>query len=637
MTTRITALFLAAGAFAACGGDDNTGTEGDTATATDTSSVVDTHAPEDTATPADTNVPTEVKADTTTCESGASCDDGDPCTIDDACNASGVCVAGKPKCDDGLACTTDTCSDAGACTNTLVSGFCLGGAEADVCVSSGGKDPANTCRQCGAGGAFATLGDDVGCSDGDVCTTNDKCASGTCVGGAALACPTDTPCVSRACDATLGCVDTNTTAGCDDGDPCTVGDTCSGGSCKKGPDALTCDDENPCTIDSCQPGVGCVFDAEAKCDDHQPCTADSCNVANGACSNDPIDAGGDCDDDDPCTTGETCNAAHECQGGGPTVCDDENACTLDTCASDKGGCLYLFVTQPCDDGYSCTDDDVCVAGECFGAKNTFLCDQCPLAGDPHGNKVVSLELMSDGNAGSGLDVDGDPTTCAPEGSCAAGVDNELSMLASLMNPAMSSSITDGVVKWVADLSEVKLDGSPFGFSIYDSQLSAASQIAHCDFQVDMCSYDTAPLSFGPDCSPYFHLNGMRIAGNTMSGGGDGQLISMVLPLATGALISVTIANAQVEATLTFDAADHVTGMNGIVAGAIPKAQLMAAIAGLDQDDLPIDKEAALQLLDILVVPDIDLDGDGLEEAASLGMRFRTIPAIINPVLVEGTP
>ncbi|MFO0750213.1 MAG: hypothetical protein U1F43_31775 [Myxococcota bacterium] len=627
MITRTSALLLALVGIAACGGSDNNGTEKDTAVATDTP--VDT-IQVDTSVAPDTTVAPDVTPDTTTCGLGAACDDGDPCTTEDACDATGACK-GKAKCDDGLACTTDSCAE-GVCTNAVVSGFCAGGADLDACVSAGGKDPANTCRQCAAGNTWNTLADDVGCSDGDVCTTNDKCHSGACVGGPALECPSDTPCVSRTCDAALGCVDSNTTAACDDHDPCTVGDTCAGGTCKKGTDELACDDHNPCTVDSCQPGVGCVFDGQVKCDDHQPCTKDTCDVGTGACSNTDIADGGDCDDADPCTSGETCNAAHQCQGGTATICDDQNACTLDTCASDKGGCLYLFLTQPCDDGYSCTHDDLCVAGECFGAK-TSACGLCPLAGDLHANKVVSLELMSDGNAGSGLDVDGDPGTCAPADSCSAGVDNELSLLASLMNPAMSQSIGDGVVKWVADLSDMKTDGTPFGFSIYDSSLSFDSAAIGCDYQVDTCAYDTAPLSFGPDCKPYFHLDGMRIANGTMSGGGDGQLISMVLPLATGALISVTIANAQVEASVTFDADNHITSMNGIVAGAIPKAQLLTAIEGLDQNDLPIDKEAAIQLLDLLVEPDIDLDGDGLDEAASLGMRFRTIPAIINPVEV----
>ena len=38
---------------------------------------------------------------------------------------------------------------------------------------------------------------------------------------------------------------------CDDGDTCTLGDTCSEGACLAGP-KLNCDDGNPCTEDVCQ-------------------------------------------------------------------------------------------------------------------------------------------------------------------------------------------------------------------------------------------------------------------------------------------------------------------------------------------------------------------------------------------------
>ncbi|MCC6624430.1 MAG: hypothetical protein IT385_24480 [Deltaproteobacteria bacterium] len=620
---RALALATLAG-IAGCG-DDNSGTRADTVNVPDdtVTAATDSSSASETSTPDDTQAPPDGDAG---CALGQACDDGDPCTIDDACDAQGAC-AGAPKCDDGLACTTDSCAE-GTCTNALLSTFCLGGADQDVCVATGGKDPANTCRSCALGTAAAewvTLGDGAFCTDGTVCTTGDKCQAGVCVGGTALQCPTTTPCVARSCDAQLGCVDANTTAACDDKDPCTVGDTCGGGACQAGTAALDCDDDNPCTVDSCQEGVGCFHDAFAKCDDDKPCTADSCNVANGECTNTTIEAGGLCDDGDPCTSGETCNASSQCLGGQATVCDDANPCTLDTCVSNAGGCLNLFLDQACDDGESCTTNDQCVAGLCFGGK-TAACDFCTVEPTDDANKIVSLEVMSDGNPGSGLDLDDDPGTCAPEGNCAGGVDNALSVLAGIMNPGVSDSIEGGVVKWIVDLRDAKLDGSAFAFKVYDSGLAPDS--AGCDYQTATCSYDIAQLSFGPDCEPYFILRNAKVEGDTLTAGGTGDLINMVLPLANGSLLGVTIAVARAEATITTDGQGNITGMNGIIAGAIPKSQLMQAVQELDPDALPIDKEDALQLLDLIVTNDIDLDGDGLDEAASVGMRIRTIPAII---------
>jgi len=56
---------------------------------------------------------------------------------------------------------------------------------------------------------------------------------------------------------------------CDDGDPCTTPDSCSGGVCAAGP-ARDCDDSNECTEDTCDAGDlgadedGCVHDAVAE-------------------------------------------------------------------------------------------------------------------------------------------------------------------------------------------------------------------------------------------------------------------------------------------------------------------------------------------------------------------------------------
>lgn len=73
-----------------------------------------------------------------------------------------------------------------------------------------------------------------------------------------------------------------------------------------------------------------------------------------------------CDDGDFCTTGDFCDAG-SCVGGGPTVCDDSNACTDDTCSG--GGCVYTpDDTNTCSDANACTLNDSCSGGSCVGAN-----------------------------------------------------------------------------------------------------------------------------------------------------------------------------------------------------------------------------------------------------------------------------
>jgi hypothetical protein len=54
-----------------------------------------------------------------------------------------------------------------------------------------------------------------------------------------------------------GCVHTDNTAPCNDGNVCTTNDACSGGVSVGGP-PLNCDDGNVCTDDTCSPATGCV-------------------------------------------------------------------------------------------------------------------------------------------------------------------------------------------------------------------------------------------------------------------------------------------------------------------------------------------------------------------------------------------
>lgn len=602
----------------ACG-DSASGSEKDTSTPSDST--------EDTT---DTAVDT---VDSGGCANGASCNDGDPCTDNDTCDAAGVCRGVAKTCDDALACTRDSC-EAGTCKNDLLAGYCLEGA---ICIASGTALADNACRVCMLSGGrdqLVTLGDGAPCSDGDACTNNDTCQGGACQAGGPLVCTSNDVCIASACDARLGCVETATTASCDDQNPCTVGDACADKACKAGTSALDCDDNDPCTIDACDPKVGCVHDAESKCNDQNPCTNDVC-LPTGECVNTKFV--GACNDGDPCTSGEVCDAAGTCGGGGAVSCDDGNACTTDACIP-RQGCLNLFRTQDCvgetcgpalcDDGESCTINDRCIAGQCFGGK-TSQCEFCPVEGTTKANKIVSLLVMADGKTGSGLDIDQNPATCAPEQQCGGGVDNELALLAAFVNPGITDSIENGVVMWIVDLRNATFDGSPFTMAIYDSQTIDPS----CDHLTTTCDYNVAALSFDAQCQPYFYFDNAQIRDGKLTAGGTDSLINMVLPLTGGNLLGVTIAKARTEATVSTNAQGQIVALNGIIGGAIPKAQLIEAVGNLDPASfsLPgLTPAAAAALLDQLINSDIDLDGDGLPEAASVAMRIATIPARIVP-------
>jgi hypothetical protein len=93
----------------------------------------------------------------------------------------------------------------------------------------------------------------------------------------AVDCDDGKPCTIDGCEPSKGCTHAASTLACDDGNACTIGDACQDGACLPG-GVTTCDDGNVCTQDACSPMSACTHVAIAgPCDDGMPCTmADSC-------------------------------------------------------------------------------------------------------------------------------------------------------------------------------------------------------------------------------------------------------------------------------------------------------------------------------------------------------------------------
>ncbi len=199
------------------------------------------------------------------CDSSANCNDGNLCT-DDACVA-GKCTntANTANCTDNDACTTgDKCSGA-ACkpTGTLT---CSDG---NVCTSD----------SCVKATGCSFVNNSASCTDNNACTTGDLCSGGACLGGAPPSCEDNNGCTTDSCDKGKGCQNLANNAPCDDGDACTANEQCAKGNCVATTDVL-CTDNNACTNDSCDKAQGCVFtnvSNGAGCDDGKPCSlGDSC-------------------------------------------------------------------------------------------------------------------------------------------------------------------------------------------------------------------------------------------------------------------------------------------------------------------------------------------------------------------------
>lgn len=229
----------------------------------------------------------------------------------------GTCVvvpaADGSGCDDGLFCTTNDACQAGAC---------VGGPENDCGMDPGPCD-AIVCDESAKACGTEPLANGTACTPENLCQVGGQCTNGTCVGEPkdCFFAPVPNDCHDAVCNPQNGlCEPVPAFDGepcTDENDLCTVGKTCSAGSCEGG-SPKSCSALNV----GCQVGV--------------------CDVATGQCTGQAVPDGGLCDDNDPCTTGEICTAG-VCSGGNtetmcmpgdlccPAGCDETNDsdCSLD--------------------------------------------------------------------------------------------------------------------------------------------------------------------------------------------------------------------------------------------------------------------------------------------------------------------
>ena len=600
------------------------------------------------------------------------CDDGDACNGVEACDPlTATCAAGAPvSCDDG-----DACNGVEICDST--SGACVPG----VALICDDGDACNGQELCASPEGTCAPGVAVVCDDGDPCNGQERCApaDGACLPGVAPTCDDGDPCTDAVCLPGSGCVWTD--VGRVDGDGCChafdpwhldqdcpplCGNShceadeavscpadccqpdCAGKDC--GPDGCggvcgicgegmacdsdgdceplcatdkDCEDGRVCTVDICEKDGSCVYEPLA-CPASGPCQAGIC-VEEVGCAFEPVE--GACDDGDACTQGDACQAG-ACVGGASLICDDGEACTEDDCAPSLG-CVHLASPdgQACDDGAPCTQGDACQAGACVG--QALGCVLCPPAFAPPVNVVTSFQVGGDGHPGSGLDVDDDPGTCAPLNKCSAGVDNNLSALAGIMNGPLDQAVADGSLVLLFELVSPAFDGSPFPLNLYHGQALDAG----CDPATQSCDYRVMPGDLDETCRAHVSYEDARVDDGVLRAGGEGATFVLPVAIVAGVTFDLLLHHTRIEATVTAGQGG-VTALSGVLAGALRRQEMLDALAALPDsafEGLPFGKPMLLQMLGIILKADIDSDGDGVDDAVSAGFRFTTAVATVTGV------
>lgn len=296
----------------------------------------------------DSNAANNTAIETTNVVDGGPCDDGDACTAGDVC-MGGACVSGPPNdCNDNNPCTNDACLPGTGCAHT---------------------NNTNTC------------------DDADVCTIGETCINGQCTPASHLDCDDGDVCTDNPCDPLAGCMTEFNTAPCEEGDFCTVEDRCKEGACVAGvprectplndcqevgtcdsaagacsyppkPDGTTCDDGNACSLnDTCKSGTCSDFVPVVCPPPANEClNAGVCNPLTGSCEYSLF--GGDLDGDGQ---GDRCD--DDIDGDG-IVNDEEVEWGTNPMSKDSDGDTIDDCTEACprNDG-SCFDGPLCSVDE----------------------------------------------------------------------------------------------------------------------------------------------------------------------------------------------------------------------------------------------------------------------------------
>ena len=272
------------------------------------------------------------------------------------------------------------------------------------------------------------------------------------------------------------------------------------------------------------------------------------------------------------------------------------------------------------------------------------CVPVEIAGDVL--KITALGIGTGGLPGMALDVDDNPLTCSPDGSCQGGLDNQLGGVLGQVqqyidtDQELETMLTDGALVHLAWFEGFNTQGLPFSMHLFEGV--PVSELQVCDWQTQVCDYLVAAAWYDQGiCAFTVGFDNAVVTGGILHAGGPDYAIPLCLPFLfdggdTETCLAVTGHRARVQGTVV-TSGDEIVGLQDALLGvAISKAELLAAVEALPADlELPVSTALLVGMLDMFVVPDIDLDGDGTLDAASLGVQHDAIAGEV--VGVEAGP
>lgn len=325
-----------------------------------------------------------------------------------------------------------------------------------------------------------------------------------------------------------------------------------------------------------------------------------------------------------------------CLGG----CSDDGASNdSDTAAADSQTAGGEDASSDFDSACTPASDDAPPLGAVFHidsrAQGVAACLQTTgvdsISVEAWAAKVVELGIGANGEPGQGLDVDGDPSTCAPENSCSGGIDNGLGGLSGVANSGIGEALAQGRLMLALDTPGLSpaVAGVDDGFELrmYTIYIDPVDQF--CDWQQDICDYQVRTDSFDEQCRPLVSLQGRLESDGTIRAGDGASSLALLIPL-FGVDVRINARSVRLEGTTEFDCEGRPVGLKGVLAGALLPDELQEALDTIPEEEFDaagVSKSFVLGALSLLAV-DFDSDGDGTADAISVGLVFSTHPGVL---------
>jgi hypothetical protein len=204
------------------------------------------------------------------------------------------------------------------------------------------------------------------------------------------------------------------------------------------------------------------------------------------------------------------------------------------------------------------------------------------------------------------------------------VNNALGVLASLANPAFVDQLVAGVGMVLLEFRGMGAPNFVTSMAILEAKIAPSN--SDCAYQASTCDYLVKTSNFSDATCLPVNAVPADLNGTQLNVGTSGTAIPFSTPINSTTSIVFDIHNVVVDANVTF-VGSNIATLNGLVAGAVRKDDIIAAIQAAPDGALLVDKSVVVSLITFMNA-DVDTDNDGINDALSIGLIVQAIDADI---------